>query len=124
MGSLDLATQQLVVIARALSKSLKLLILDEPTAALTENKSSGCSNASGPSRLAASRSYSFHTGWLKSSPLRIVSSSCATGAFEAIISPVQVSRADVVTEMLGEPQGATQSRRLHTGARAALASGD
>ena len=39
MGSLDLATQQLVVIARALSKKLKLLILDEPTAALTENES-------------------------------------------------------------------------------------
>ena len=36
MGSLDLATQQLVVIARALSKQARLLILDEPTAALTE----------------------------------------------------------------------------------------
>ena len=38
MRSLDLATQQLVVIARALSKQLKLLILDEPTAALTEKE--------------------------------------------------------------------------------------
>ena len=36
MGSLDLSTQQLVIIARALSKNAKLLILDEPTAALTE----------------------------------------------------------------------------------------
>ncbi|MGH2615902.1 MAG: sugar ABC transporter ATP-binding protein [Thermomicrobiales bacterium] len=36
MGALDLATQQLVVIARALSKRARLLILDEPTAALTE----------------------------------------------------------------------------------------
>ena len=40
MGSLDLATQQLVVIARALSKKVKLLILDEPTAALTEKEAS------------------------------------------------------------------------------------
>jgi ABC-type sugar transport system ATPase subunit len=40
MGSLDLATQQLVVIARALSKNVKLLILDEPTAALTEREAS------------------------------------------------------------------------------------
>src|SRR5258708_4333306 len=37
MGSLDLATQQLVVIPRALSKNLKRLVFDEPTAALTEN---------------------------------------------------------------------------------------
>jgi ABC-type sugar transport system ATPase subunit len=36
MGSLDLATQQLVVIARAFAKRARLLILDEPTAALTD----------------------------------------------------------------------------------------
>jgi ABC-type sugar transport system ATPase subunit len=39
MSSLDLATQQLVIIARALAKRARLLILDEPTAALTENES-------------------------------------------------------------------------------------
>jgi ABC-type sugar transport system ATPase subunit len=38
MGSLDLATQQLVSIARALSQNARLLILDEPTAALTDNE--------------------------------------------------------------------------------------
>lgn len=38
MGELDLATQQLVLIARALSKNARLLILDEPTAALTERE--------------------------------------------------------------------------------------
>jgi ABC-type sugar transport system ATPase subunit len=39
MSSLDLATQQLVVIARALAKNARLLILDEPTAALTGQES-------------------------------------------------------------------------------------
>lgn len=39
MTTLDLATQQLVVIARALAKNARLLILDEPTAALTADES-------------------------------------------------------------------------------------
>jgi ABC-type sugar transport system ATPase subunit len=38
MGELDLATQQLVLIVRALSKNARLLILDEPTAALTDRE--------------------------------------------------------------------------------------
>ena len=39
MASHGLATQQLIVIARALAKNARLLILDEPTAALTEHES-------------------------------------------------------------------------------------
>jgi ABC-type sugar transport system ATPase subunit len=39
IGTLDLATQQLVAIARALSMNARLLILDEPTAALTDSES-------------------------------------------------------------------------------------
>ena len=40
LGNLDLATQQLVLIVRALSKNARLLILDEPTAALTDHETS------------------------------------------------------------------------------------
>jgi D-xylose transport system ATP-binding protein len=38
LGDLDLANQQLVLIVRALSKNARLLILDEPTAALTDRE--------------------------------------------------------------------------------------
>jgi ABC-type sugar transport system ATPase subunit len=38
MGDLDLATQQLVLIVRALSKNARVLILDEPSAALNERE--------------------------------------------------------------------------------------
>jgi ABC-type sugar transport system ATPase subunit len=38
MASLDLATQQLVTIAAALARDARLLILDEPTAALTDKE--------------------------------------------------------------------------------------
>ena len=38
MGTLDLATQQLVLIARALAKEVRVLILDEPTTALTRQE--------------------------------------------------------------------------------------
>lgn len=39
MGSLSVAQQQMVEIAKALSRNAKIVILDEPTAALTKNES-------------------------------------------------------------------------------------
>ena len=39
MGTLSVAQQQMVVIAKALSTNAKIIILDEPTAALTRNES-------------------------------------------------------------------------------------
>jgi ABC-type sugar transport system ATPase subunit len=40
IGDFELATQQLLLIVRALSKNVRLLILDEPTAALNEREAS------------------------------------------------------------------------------------
>ena len=39
MGALSVAHQQMVEIAKALSMNAKIIILDEPTAALTKNES-------------------------------------------------------------------------------------
>ncbi len=39
MGTLSVAQQQMVEIAKALSTNAKIIILDEPTAALTRNES-------------------------------------------------------------------------------------
>ena len=39
MGALSVAQQQMVEIAKALSTNAKIIILDEPTAALTKNES-------------------------------------------------------------------------------------
>jgi ABC-type sugar transport system ATPase subunit len=42
MGTLTPSEQRLVTIAAALSKSARLIILDEPTAALTEDEAGAC----------------------------------------------------------------------------------
>jgi ABC-type sugar transport system ATPase subunit len=120
MGSLDLATQQLVVIARALSKSLKLLILDEPTAALTENESLRLFE-----RLRALKARGVAIIFVSHRLAEVFSIAdrilvMRDGRIRGDHLARQVSRADVVTEMLGEPQDATQSRQSHTAHEPAL----
>ena len=110
MGSLDLATQQLVVIARALSKKLKLLILDEPTAALTEKESSRLFDRirTLKARGVASIFVSHRLAEVFSISDRIIV--MRDGRIRGDHVANEVSRADVVAEMLGHARDEAQSR--------------
>ena len=120
MGSLDLATQQLIVIARALSKNLKLLILDEPTAALTERESLRLFDRirTLKARGVASIFVSHRLSEVFSISDRIIV--MRDGRIRGDHVANEVSRADVVAEMLGHARGETQSRPARRAGDAAL----
>ena len=110
MSSLDLASQQLVVIARALAKKARLLILDEPTAALTQSESLQLFE-----RMRA----------LKSAGVAIIFVSHRLAEVFAVSDRIvvmrdgrirgrhrtsDVSRLEIVAEMVGETAGVAQPR--------------
>jgi ABC-type sugar transport system ATPase subunit len=120
MGWLDLATQQLVVIARALSKNLKLLILDEPTAALTEKESLRLFD-----RIRTLKARGVATIFVSHRLSEVFSISdriivMRDGHIRGDHVANEVSRADVVAEMLGHARGETQSRPARRAGDAAL----
>jgi ABC-type sugar transport system ATPase subunit len=120
MGWLDLATQQLVVIARALSKNLKLLILDEPTAALTEKESLRLFD-----RIRTLKARGVATIFVSHRLSEVFSISdriivMRDGHIRGDHVANEVSRADVVAEMLGHARGETQSRPARRAGEAAL----
>ena len=111
MGSLDLATQQLVVIARALSKNVKLLILDEPTAALTEKEASRLFDRVRrlKARGVATIFVSHRLGEVFAIADRIVV--MRDGRIRGDHAASGVSRMDVVAEMVGEVNDEIPRRR-------------
>jgi ABC-type sugar transport system ATPase subunit len=120
MGWLDLATQQLVVIARALSKNLKLLILDEPTAALTEKESLRLFD-----RIRTLKARGVATIFVSHRLSEVFSISdriivMRDGHIRGDHVTNEVSRADVVAEMLGHARVETQSRPARRAGDAAL----
>jgi ABC-type sugar transport system ATPase subunit len=111
MRSLDLATQQLVVIARALSKKLKLLILDEPTAALTEKEAIRLFDRVQrlKERGVATIFVSHRLREVFSIADRIVV--MRDGHIHGDHAASDISRMDVVAEMVGEARDDTPRRR-------------
>ena len=120
MGSLDLATQQLVVIARALSKNLKLLILDEPTAALTEKESLRLFD-----RIRTLKARGVATIFVSHRLSEVFSISdrvivMRDGHIRGDHVANEVSRANVVAEMLGHARVEAQSRPARPAGNPAL----
>jgi ABC-type sugar transport system ATPase subunit len=67
MRDLSFAEQQTVEVAKALGRQADLVIMDEPTSALSERESERCSASSPNSSSAASRSSTSRIAWTKSS---------------------------------------------------------
>lgn len=65
VGDLGLGQQQLVEIAKALNKQVRLLILDEPTASLTEQEPPYCSISSAICKTTVSPASIFRTSSMR-----------------------------------------------------------
>ena len=77
---LGVAQQQMVEIAKALSQHARILVMDEPTAALSDPEIQRLFASSARSRPKASPSSTFPTGFTRSSRSAIGSPSFATAA--------------------------------------------
>ena len=80
VSGLSIAQRRLVMLARGLAANARLLILDEPTASLTDARSTTSTASCGCSKRATSRSSTSRTASTRSSRSPTASPSCATAA--------------------------------------------
>lgn len=67
MSELSVGQQQMIEIAKALMVDAKVIIMDEPTAALTQSETEVLFQVINSLRKKEFQSYTYHTGWRKSS---------------------------------------------------------
>ena len=90
---LSVAEQQMVEIARALSMRSRLIVMDEPTSALSEAEVANLAAIIARCERRAFRSSSSPTGWRKCSGSATAIPCCATGVLSAAAtSPTPMSR--------------------------------
>ncbi|WP_119388416.1 sugar ABC transporter ATP-binding protein [Taklimakanibacter lacteus] len=120
MKALDLATQQLALIARALSKKVALLILDEPTAALTEGEAQRLFDRM---RFLAARGMAIIFVTHRLAEVFAVSTRIVImrdGRICGTHATSDVTRSQVVTEMVGHAVASTERARQPVRRGAAL----
>ncbi len=104
-GTLSISQQQMVEIAKALTLDCRVLILDEPTAALTEREAQDpVRDHAQACQRRASRSSTSRTAWPRSSTIAIASPCCATAS---------TSRRMNISETSPEAGGRCNGRARH-----------
>ncbi len=94
VGELSIASQQMVEIAKAVSWNSDIVIMDEPTSALTETEVAHLFTIIRDLREQAKPSFISVTKWMRSSPLRMKSacSAMAAGWAATVAAHSRVSR--------------------------------
>ena len=78
VGSLSIAERQMVEIARAVHANSRILVMDEPTTALSSRESDNCSISCDNCAAMGSPSSTFRTAWPRSTSCRTACRCCAT----------------------------------------------
>ena len=126
VGELTVAQQQMVEIAKALSFNADVLIMDEPTAALTDDRDRrAVPDHPRPASPRRGRSSTSRTAWRSSSRSPTGSRSCATAATSTRVATDEATIERIISMMVGRtifeaaPEVPEQRRRTRWCSRSA-----